>query len=144
MDVSEHLNEIIIYMNAILRSKASELKLSASQALQLLSIPYGGITMSRLSQKMGLDNSTLTRNIKKLEIRKYIARKSDKFDKRITNIILTPRGIKMIDELESMLKEEYSMIFKQMDEEGKQVFIHTLENISWSLQCFNDNEQSEK
>ena len=140
MNVSEHLNEITIYINALVRNKAAELNLTTSQALQLLAIPYGGITMSQLSLKMGLDNSTMTRNIKNLEIRNYITKKSDKTDKRITNIILTSGGIKTIDKLEKMLQKEYSIIFKQICEEDQQVFINTLENITWSLQCFNDSK----
>ena len=67
MTLQELLCDITTHYNAFVRSAASQLNLTASQAFHLISIPHDGIPMSKLAHKLGLDPSTLTRNIKKLE-----------------------------------------------------------------------------
>ena len=67
MNVQELLSDLVIHYNALIRQVSSQLCLTASQTFHLISIPQDGISMSRLSRKLGLDASTLTRNIQKLE-----------------------------------------------------------------------------
>ena len=67
MNLPEFLTDLSIHYNALIRNAASDISLTVSQALHLISIPYEGISMSVLSNKLGLDTSTLTRNIQKLE-----------------------------------------------------------------------------
>ena len=67
MNITELLTDLAAGTNGIIRSTASKFSLTASQAFHLLSIPYDGIPMSDLALRLGLDNSTLTRNVQKLE-----------------------------------------------------------------------------
>ena len=67
MNIPELLANLTTHYNAIFRQYSSRLSLTAPQAFHLLSIPVDGISMSGLANKLGLDTSTLTRNIKKLE-----------------------------------------------------------------------------
>ena len=72
--LSEHINSFICQFNVLLRAVASQNHLSVSQYLTLYSISPNGITMSELSKAVGVDNSTLTRNIHIL-VRKLLVSK---------------------------------------------------------------------
>ena len=81
MNITELLTDLASGTNAIIRSTASMFNLTASQAFHLLLIPFDGIPMSDLALRLGLDNSTLTRNIQKLEKMELVKRQSDNYDK---------------------------------------------------------------
>ena len=82
MNLAELLLDLTTHNNAIIRSAASKLNLTVSQAFHLVSIPHDGIPMSKLAHKLGLDASTLTRNIQKLENLGLIKREHSSYDKR--------------------------------------------------------------
>ena len=63
MNFTDLLTDLASSANAIIRISAARFNLTASQAFHLLLIPFDGIPMSALAHRLGLDNSTLTRNI---------------------------------------------------------------------------------
>ena len=67
MNVTEFVIDLVTQYNAIIRFSASHFNLTFSQALLILSIPFDGISMTKLAKKLGLDNSTLTRNVQGLK-----------------------------------------------------------------------------
>ena len=67
MNLSELLVDLTTHYNALIRSSASKVNLTTSQVFHIISLPHGGISMSKLAHRLGLDASTLTRNIQKLE-----------------------------------------------------------------------------
>ena len=101
----EILTDLTTHYNALIRNAASQLSLTASQAFHLLSIPNDGIPMSQLAHKLGLDTSTLTRNIQKLENMELIKRNHDSYDKRVQKAVLTEKGENMVELLEESLLE---------------------------------------
>ena len=117
MSVTELLTDITASTNAIIRNVASKLNLTASQAFHLLSIPFDGIPMSRLANRLGLDNSTLTRNIQKLEKMDLVERNSDNYDKRIQLVVLSKRGASLLELLEENLEHQSNDILKIYDYE---------------------------
>ena len=106
MNITELLTTLASGTNAIIRSVASNFNLTASQAFSLLLIPFDGISMSHLAYKLGLDNSTLTRNIQKLEKLHLVKRKADNYDKRVQRVVLTKDGSSLIVLLERHLEEQ--------------------------------------
>ena len=61
--ITEYLHTFVVHMNVIVRRVASQNNLSLSQYFALTNISSSGISMSDLSSLLGVDNSTLTRNI---------------------------------------------------------------------------------
>ena len=61
--ITEYLHTFVVHMNVIVRRVASDNNLSLSQYFALTNISTSGISMSDLSTMLGVDNSTLTRNI---------------------------------------------------------------------------------
>ncbi len=138
MNLAEHLTDLASNTNAIIRSVASRLNLTASQAFHLLSIPFDGIPISKLATWLGLDNSTLTRNIQKLENLKLVRRESDSYDKRIQRVILTRAGASLVRSLESDIEEQCCDILEQIDLETQERILTDLEKLSWAMGCLRE------
>ena len=99
MNITEFVIDLVAKYNAIIRFSASHFNLTFSQALLILSIPFDGISMTKLARKLGLDNSTLTRNVQGLKQLNIVDHKSDPYDKRIQLIILTSEGSDLYNSL---------------------------------------------
>ena len=138
MNLPELLVGLTTHYNALIRSAASQLHLTASQAFHLISIPHDGIPMFKLAHKLGLDASTLTRNIQKLENLGLVKRKHDSYDKRVQKAVLTKQGVKITEEIEEILiKRSYSII-EQIDLDTQENMCELLEKLVWSMDCVRD------
>ena len=140
MDFVDLLINITANTNAIIRFIASGLNLTASQAFHILLIPYDGIPMSALAYKLGLDTSTLTRNIQKLETLKLVKRSTDLYDKRIRTVHLTKKGTSLLQSFEDDLKVEGFNILDQINLDNQDHIFSVLESISWSLDCLREKK----
>ena len=135
MNIPELLTDLTTHYNALIRNAASQLSLTASQAFHLLSIPHDGIPMSQLAHKLGLDTSTLTRNIQKLENMELIKRNHDSYDKRVQKAVLTKQGIEIIEEIEEILLRMNNSIIEQIDLDTQENMCELLEKLVWSMDC---------
>ena len=134
----ELLMDLTTHYNALIRNAASQLNLTASQAFHLLSIPHDGIPMSQLAHKLGLDTSTLTRNIQKLEKMELIKRRQDSYDKRVQKAVLTEKGEEMIELLEESLQEMNNTFMEQIDLDSQENITDILEKIVWAMDCIRE------
>ena len=138
MNLAELLLDLTTHNNAIIRSAASKLNLTVSQAFHLVSIPHDGIPMSRLAHKLGLDASTLTRNIQKLENLGLIKREHSSYDKRVQKAVLTTLGAQMTDQIEEILLQTTNSILEQIDLDSQQSMGELLEQLIWSMDCIRE------
>ena len=138
MNVPELLTNLTTHYNAIFRQYSSRLSLTASQAFHLLSIPVDGISMSGLANKLGLDTSTLTRNIQKLEMLEFIRRKSGKNDKRVLVVYLTDKGQKKVEEIEDFLLDLNFSMMKHIDLDDQENILEMLEKLVWAMDCIRE------
>ena len=78
MNSGELLNQLLIDLQSLFRSSFRKKKFTLSQINLISSIPINGIEMTSISSYLGIDNSTLTRNvnllIKKNILKKYMKR----------------------------------------------------------------------
>jgi len=135
MNIPELLADLVTHYNALIRASASQLNLTASQAFHLLSIPHDGIPMSKLAHKLGLDASTLTRNIQKLEKMELIERKRDLYDKRVQKAVLTQKGVSIGIEIEEILIHVNNSIMEQIDLDSQENMTDLLEKLVWAMDC---------
>ena len=91
MNLIEHLSDISLNYFALLRKLSSKYDLTLSQALLLLYVPYDGISVSDLSEKLGIDISTMTRNIQRINKQGLINRRPNENDKRSIKLFLSKR-----------------------------------------------------
>ena len=109
MELSELFSQLLIDLQSVFRKNNKHLSLSLSQVVVLSSIPVDGITMSNLSHRIGVDNSTLTRLIGILEHKGLVERRKNKNDRRSKLVNLTKVGehnIKVIEENTLNLSEK--------------------------------------
>jgi len=138
MNIPELLTNLTRHYNAIFRQYSSRLSLTAPQAFHLLSVPVDGISMSGLANKLGLDTSTLTRNIQKLEKLDLVRRKQDRNDKRILMVYLTDKGWGLVEKIEeSLLNFNFSMM-KYIDLDDQENIPEILEKLVWAMDCIRE------
>ena len=138
MNLPGLLADLTTHYNALIRSAASQLNLTASQAFQLISITNDGVPMSKLAHKLGLDASTLTRNIQKLEKMQLIARKRDLYDKRVQKAVLTQKGLSAGTEIEEILIHVNNSIMEQIDLDSQENMTDLLEKLVWAMDCIRE------
>ena len=138
MNIPELLTNLTTHYNAIFRQYSSRLSLTAPQAFHLLSIPVDGISMSGLANKLGLDTSTLTRNIQKLEKLDLVRRKQDRNDKRILVVCLTDKGRGKVEKIEESLLDLNFSMMKYIDLDNQENIPEMLERLVWAMDCIRE------
>ena len=99
MSVIENLSELSLQYFALVRQLSSKFELTLSQTLILLSIPFDGVTISNLSEKLGIDISTMTRNIQRIEKKNLVKRLPNPNDKRSIKLFLSQRGLTLTNSI---------------------------------------------
>ena len=138
MNIPELLTNLTTHYNAIFRQYSSQLSLTAPQGFLLLSIPVDGISMSGLANKLGLDTSTLTRNIQKLEKLDLVRRKQDRNDKRILVVYLTDKGRGKVEKVENSLLDLNFSMMKHIDLDDQENIPEMLEKLVWAMDCIRE------
>ena len=138
MNIPELLTNLTTHYNALFRQYSSRLSLTAPQAFHLLSIPVDGISMSGLANKLGLDTSTLTRNIQKLEKLDLVRRKQDRNDKRILVVYLTDKGRGKVEKIEESLLDLNFSMMKYIDLDDQENIPEMLEKLVWAMDCIRE------
>ena len=138
MNIPELLANLTTHYNAIFRQYSSRLSLTAPQAFHLLSIPVDGISMSGLANKLGLDTSTLTRNIQKLEKLDLVRRKQDRNDKRILVVYLADKGRNKVEKIEESLLDLNFSMMKYIDLDDQENIPEMLEKLVWAMDCIRE------
>jgi len=138
MNIPELLTNLTTHYNAIFRQYSSRLSLTAPQAFHLLSIPVDGISMSGLANKLGLDTSTLTRNIQKLEKLGFVRREQDGNDKRILVVYLTDKGRGRVEKIEEFLLDLNFSMMKHIDLDDQENIPEMLEKLVWAMDCIRE------
>jgi DNA-binding MarR family transcriptional regulator len=134
--VSEHLNSFLCNMNVLARRISSQNNLSLSQYYTLTGIPSSGISMSELSLILGIDNSTLTRNINILIHRSLLQKKQSSEDKREQIVLLSSKGVRIVEKLDVDMDKLLTQFISDIDEDQRQLFIDTLERLNWKMNCY--------
>jgi MarR family transcriptional regulator, organic hydroperoxide resistance regulator len=133
MNIIEHLSDISLNYFALLRKLSSKFDLTLSQALLLLYVPFDGVTISDLSDKLGIDISTMTRNIQRIEKQGLISRKKNLNDKRSIKLSLSNRGKKIINLLNHDISNNLTPILKKYDFDKIEQIQSSLESLGWDL-----------
>ena len=139
MTIIENLSELSLQYFALLRQISSKYELTLSQSLILLSTPFDGITISELSDKLGIDISTMTRNIQRIEKKKLLQRNQNPNDKRSIKIELSKRGSTLAESINLEISNNIQKIINQYDLNTSNQIKNNLENLSWDMYLFRKN-----
>jgi DNA-binding MarR family transcriptional regulator len=133
MNQGELFTSFLIDLQRIFRTKIVPKELSYSQILAILVIPDDGIEMSELAWVMGLENSTITRLIARLETNGFLKREKSRIDKRSIIVLLKNKGLiiqKNIEKKSDLIGQE---IFLNDDPIQKETILENLSLFQWAL-----------
>ena len=133
MNQGELFTSFLIDLQRIFRTKIVPKELSYSQIIAILVIPDDGIEMSELAWVMGLENSTVTRLIARLETNGFVKREKSRADKRSIIVFLKNKGLiiqKNIEKKSDLIGQE---IFLNDTPIQKETVLENLSLFQWAL-----------
>lgn len=133
MNQGELFTAFLVDLQRIFRTEVVPKNLSYSQVLAIIIIPDDGIEMSELARTLGLENSTVTRLIARLERNNYVTRKKSEADKRSINVFLDQKGVMLQTDIEEKIDKISNQIFLKNNQVEKELFLENLSLFQWSL-----------
>ena len=133
MSYGESLNSLLINLHSVFKKNIVLDNISFQKITALSIIPIDGIEMSPLSLKLGIDNSTTTRLIIGMEKIGLVKRVSSTVDRRVTQVLLTEKGIDLQIDLEKQIDAIGEEVEGCIDPLDRQKLIENLSNLNWIL-----------
>jgi len=133
MNYGEFLSSFLIDLQRLFRMGLPTEDLTYSQILAIILIPGNGIEMSELSLALGLDNSTVTRLVIRLENKFWVERKKSRRDQRAVKVFLTNKGIKVQQNIEKKIDDIGKKLSREINDEDKESLLNTLSTFQWTL-----------
>ena len=133
MNYGEFISSFLIDLQRLFRSNVSIKDITYSQVLAIISIPNDGIEMSELARILGLDNSTVTRLIVRLEKKGWVVREQSRRDKRAIKILLKIEGITLQQDIEKKIELVGESIKMEIDDGKRESILEHLYTFQWGL-----------
>ena len=125
--------EEILNLNAnftsIVRKISKKYHITLPQALILFNISSRGTSMSGLAHRLGLDPSTVTRNIEKLELRNFLYREKSILDTRVINVYKSNEG----NRISAMIEKEVAFILNNSSNDIPDIK-DALQTMNWNME----------
>ena len=136
MHYGELISSFLIDLQRLFRLNISIKDLTYSQTLAMISIPDDGIEMSELAWKLGLDNSTVTRLVIRLEKKNWVERKQSQRDQRAIEVFLTDKGALIQHDIEKEIDNIGEKIKSEVEKDQKESLLESLFSFQWTLRKF--------
>jgi len=133
MNYGEFISSFLIDLQRLFRLDISIKDITYSQVLAIISIPNDGVEMSELARKLGLDNSTVTRLIVRLEKKDWVGREKSKRDKRAIKVFLKTKGFVIQQDIEKKIESIGEKIKMEIDDEKRESILEHLYTFQWGL-----------
>jgi len=133
MNSGELLNQLLIDLQSLFRTSFRKKKFTLSQINLISSIPINGIEMTSISRYLGIDNSTLTRNVNVLIKQNILKRDVNPKDRRSKLLVLTSHGVNVKLELENIIEKIGNKLFKNKVIVDSNHFIDMLDALHWEI-----------
>ena len=133
MNYGEILSLFMIDLNSLFRKNIKIKDASFQQLIALSIIPPSGIEMTPLAKKIGIDNSTLTRLIIRLEKNGWVIRELSRQDKRVINVKLTNTGNKVQNDLEKQYEKIGDKLEQLISPLERQETLQYIQSLHWIL-----------
>ena len=133
MNYGEFISSFLIDLQRLFRSDIIIKDMTYSQVLAIISIPNDGIEMSKLAQKLGLDNSTITRLILRLEKKGWVCREQSRRDKRAIRVFLKTKGLTIQKNIEKKIELIGERIKMEIDDKKRESILEHLYTFQWGL-----------
>ena len=133
MHYGELISSFLIDLQRLFRLNISIKDLTYSQTLAIISIPDDGIEMSELAWTLGLDNSTVTRLVIRLEKKNWVERKQSQRDQRAIEVFLTDKGALIQHDIEKEIDNIGEKIKTEVEKDQNEALLQSLSSFQWTL-----------
>ena len=133
MNLNESISSLFINLQSLYRKNIKIKNLTFPQILILYVLPENGEQLSRLSFKIGVDISTMSRAIKGLEEKGLLRRKYLKTDKRVISVIPQPKSKKVIAEINNKFNQVNNLIEKYVNKKQIYELEQDLHELNWII-----------
>ena len=133
MHYGELISSFLIDLQRLFRLNISIKDLTYSQTLAIISIPDDGIEMSELAWTLGLDNSTVTRLVIRLEKKNWVDRKKSLRDRRAVQVFLTDKGALIQHDIEKEIDSIGEKIKSEIEKDQNEALLQSLSSFQWTL-----------
>ena len=131
----EELLHINTNFLTIVRKLSYERGITLQQSLILFHISSAGISMSNLADRLGLNASTITRNIEKLENKQLIYRQKCLTDSRKVNVYKSKSGAAIGNSIELEANKYFTNAADQTN-----TLKSLLQIMNWNLSIMNEKD----
>ena len=140
MNYGEILSSFLIDLQSLFRKNIKIENASFQQLIALSIIPSRGIEMPPLAKKIGIDNSTATRLVIRLENHGWVHRKISLHDKRVIEVRLTNEGNNVQKEIEKQCEMIGKRIEHLVNPTDRQIALEHIQSLHWTLLKMNLNK----
>ena len=133
MEFGELLKQFLIDLQSLFRTQTKNLNITLPQIMLISSIPTDGIDMTSLSQRLGVDNSTLTRLIGILVKNQIVIKNNNPLDGRSVVVTLTDYGEKLYSKIEVEIDQFGSDLYHKIPVEDQEEVKEILSNLHWTI-----------
>ena len=139
MECGELIKQYLLNLLVVFRKNIRGRQYTLQQILILATIPDKGMDMTSLAEKIGVDNSTVTRLVDGMARLDLVDKKKSYLDKRITIVSLTEKGNQTSEEIEKKLDTIGEEIFNQISMEHQDDVKEALLSFHWALLKYNNS-----
>ncbi len=119
-----HLSLTRIY-NILLK----QFGITQTEALVLINVKKDGTPITKLAQYLNMQDASLNRQLKRMQKAGFILRKKDQFDKRITRIFLTQKGVELRKKVKQLAVELNNQFLSLLSNDEQQIFFSLFDKI---------------
>ena len=133
MNLNESITSLFINLQSLYRKNIKIENLTFPQILILYVLPEKGEQLSRLSFKIGVDISTMSRAIKGLEKKGLLRKEYLKTDKRVISVIPQPKSKKVIAEINDKFDQINNLIENYVNKKEIYELEQDLHELNWII-----------
>ena len=133
MEFGELLKLFLIDLQSLFRTRTKQLNLTLPQIMLISSIPTDGINMTTLAQRIGVDNSTLTRLIDVLLRKQLVEKNKNPLDGRSFILSLTTNGERLQSKVETEIDKFGSNLYSSISIEDQEEVKEVLSSLHWVI-----------
>ncbi len=127
--VDYHLRSVWAAIARMYNAEASKYKGTMSIGYVLLNVDIEGTPSTSLGPKMGMESTSLSRTLKRMEDQGLIIRKKDKTDGRMVRIHLSDLGREMREKARHTVLQLNNVIREEIDSEKLDTFFEVMTDI---------------
>lgn len=90
-------------------------------------------SMQHLAEELGVDITTFSRQVQKMEAKKLVNRRASPDDRRVSLLDLTPAGVEVISSIDNYITERTAGIFERMSRFEQETVARSLEFLNDSM-----------